>query len=49
VSDLQIGRGFAVPGEPLRNSLQRLAESAVAANRPTSDNTTLAALRWIGP
>lgn len=49
VSDLQIGRGFAVPGEPLRNSLQRLAESAVAANGPTSDNTTLAALRWIGP
>lgn len=33
---------------PLKESLTELAESAVQANSPYSDNTTAAALRWQG-
>ncbi len=34
--------------EPIDKGLRRLAEKAVQANGPYSDNTTAAALRWLG-
>ena len=38
-----------VSGEQaLQAALKKLAESAVTANAPYSDNTTVAALRWQG-
>jgi serine/threonine protein phosphatase PrpC len=38
--------GNVAEGE-LESALQRLAERAVDANRPYSDNTTIAAMRWL--
>lgn len=35
-------------GEPVDKGLRRLAEEAIRANGPYSDNTSAAALRWIG-
>jgi PPM family protein phosphatase len=35
-------------GEPLEQGLKRLAAQAVRANGPYSDNTSVAALRWLG-
>lgn len=37
------------PGKPLRDSLRELGERAVEASAPYSDNTSGAALRWLGP
>ncbi len=48
VPDSDIARGVLASG-PLRPVLQKLAEQAVASNGAASDNTTLAALRWLGP
>jgi serine/threonine protein phosphatase PrpC len=39
---------LGVGGEPLAKGLQRLAELAVHNNGPYSDNTSAAALRWLG-
>ncbi|HEX6995792.1 MAG TPA: protein phosphatase 2C domain-containing protein [Gammaproteobacteria bacterium] len=36
------------PPQPLERALRVLAERAVARNHPYSDNTTVAALRWLG-
>lgn len=36
------------PGRPLRDALRELGERAVQASAPHSDNTSAAALRWIG-
>jgi serine/threonine protein phosphatase PrpC len=36
------------PPEALRDTLKQLATAAVAANGPTSDNTSGAVLRWLG-
>jgi serine/threonine protein phosphatase PrpC len=47
VADEDIARG--INGGAMRDSLRKLAERAVAANRPSSDNTTVAGLRWLGP
>jgi serine/threonine protein phosphatase PrpC len=40
---------LAAGDEPLDKGLRRLAEQAVRANGPFSDNTSAAALRWLGP
>jgi PPM family protein phosphatase len=39
---------LATTDNPLERALQDLAEAAVARNAPYSDNTSVAALRWIG-
>jgi len=48
VGDADIARSMPASVD-LRESVQKLAEKAVAANGPASDNTTVAALRWLGP
>lgn len=47
VTDATIG-GLPAPGETLSSHLQRLAEQAVRACEPHSDNTSVAALRYRG-
>jgi len=39
---------LAGPSQPLERAIAVLAERAVARNHPHSDNTTVAALRWLG-
>ncbi len=39
---------FGAGGEPVEQSLQRLADQAVRTNGPYSDNTSAAGLRWLG-
>ncbi len=39
---------FGAGGEPVEQSLQRLADQAVRNTGPYSDNTSVAGLRWIG-
>ncbi len=48
IADSEIAGGVLGTG-PLRTQLQKLAEKAVATNGPSSDNTTVVALRWLGP
>ena len=38
---------FGAGEEPVEKALRRLAEQAVKANGPYSDNTSAAALRWL--
>ena len=40
--------GCGAAGEPLEQALRRLTGQAVRANGPYSDNTSVAALRWVG-
>jgi serine/threonine protein phosphatase PrpC len=39
---------FGADDEPVEKGLRRLADRAVKANAPYSDNTSVAALRWLG-
>jgi serine/threonine protein phosphatase PrpC len=41
--------GLATEGQPLANGLRRLGEQSVRACGPYSDNTSAAALRYLGP
>ncbi len=47
LEDPEIG-ALAAPFSPLEQAVPALAERAVARNSPHSDNTTIAALRWLG-
>jgi serine/threonine protein phosphatase PrpC len=47
LSDEDIARGVPPNGAPLRDELVRLAERAVATAGAVSDNTSVAALRWM--
>lgn len=47
VDDKEIGQ-LAANSEQLTAAVKLLAETAVARNAPHSDNTSVAALRWIG-
>jgi PPM family protein phosphatase len=46
--DSEISQRFETPGATLRDSLLALGELAVARAGVASDNTTAAALRWLG-
>jgi PPM family protein phosphatase len=46
--DTEMTQRFEVPGATLRDSLLALAELAVARSGAGSDNTSAAALRWLG-
>jgi serine/threonine protein phosphatase PrpC len=48
VRDAEIATLLDGPSKPLRDSLVALSEHAVNANGAASDNTSVAALRWIG-
>src|SRR5262245_31182401 len=48
VEDPDIAAASAKSGEPLERLLRTLAENAVARNAPYSDNTSVAAVRWLG-
>jgi serine/threonine protein phosphatase PrpC len=48
VDDAAIASLSAHDGEALERSLRSLVERAVARNSPYSDNTSVAAVRWIG-
>jgi serine/threonine protein phosphatase PrpC len=46
--DTEIAGELGVPGMPLREKLLELAQRAVAKGGASSDNTSAAALRWLG-
>lgn len=46
--DAEIAGFWKADGKPLAQHLKALVRRAVAASAPTSDNTTAAALRWLG-
>jgi serine/threonine protein phosphatase PrpC len=48
VRDTEIASELSAPGVPLRQALMDLAERAVVRTGAASDNTSAAALRWIG-
>ncbi len=48
VRDSEIASELGAPGAPLRQTLTQLAERAVQRSGAASDNTSAAALRWIG-
>ncbi|MFL6602843.1 MAG: PP2C family protein-serine/threonine phosphatase [Steroidobacteraceae bacterium] len=48
VRDTEIASELGAPGTPLRETLRDLAERAVIRTGAASDNTSAAALRWIG-
>ena len=48
LSDKQIAKLANRPDVPILESLKEMAELAVEANSPYSDNTTVATLRWLG-
>jgi len=48
VDDEEVAKGCGAADAPLSQGLDDLAASAVAANAPYSDNTTGAAVRWLG-
>jgi serine/threonine protein phosphatase PrpC len=48
VRDTEIASELGAPGVPLRETLVGLAERAVVRAGATSDNTSAAALRWVG-
>jgi serine/threonine protein phosphatase PrpC len=48
LGDADIARGVLAPGA-LRDSLRKLADKSVAAHGAGSDNTTVSAVRWLGP
>jgi PPM family protein phosphatase len=49
LTDEQVASLSADAGRPLRDSLVELGERAVLAGAPFADNTTAAAIRWLGP
>jgi serine/threonine protein phosphatase PrpC len=48
LEDPDIADASSKPAEPIDKLLRSLAERAVARNAPYSDNTTVAAMRWLG-
>ena len=48
LEDNDIGQLSVGDGEPLDRAVRGLAERAVARNSPYSDNTSVAATRWLG-
>jgi PPM family protein phosphatase len=48
VRDTEIASELGTPGVPLRQALVELAERAVVRSGSASDNTSAAALRWVG-
>ena len=48
LKDQDFGQFAGPPGKPLREALMELGERAVQASAPYSDNTSAAALRWVG-
>jgi serine/threonine protein phosphatase PrpC len=48
IEDSDIGAGFPLARAPLRDELQRLAERSVNVVGAGADNTSAAAVRWIG-
>jgi serine/threonine protein phosphatase PrpC len=48
LKDTEIAAFYKAGGKSLRESLEALGKRAVQASAPYSDNTTAAALRWIG-
>jgi serine/threonine protein phosphatase PrpC len=48
LDDAEIGGAFPLARAPLRDELQRLAERSVSVVGAGSDNTSVAAVRWIG-
>jgi serine/threonine protein phosphatase PrpC len=48
LEDPDIANAFAKSAEPVERVIRSLAERAVARNAPYSDNTTVAAMRWLG-
>jgi serine/threonine protein phosphatase PrpC len=48
VRDTEIASELGAPGVPLRQTLMELAERAVVRTGAASDNTSAAALRWVG-
>jgi serine/threonine protein phosphatase PrpC len=48
LTDVQIGSLSQDPERSLRDSLSRLGERALLATTPFADNTTAAAVRWLG-
>jgi PPM family protein phosphatase len=49
LSDDQLASLGTEPGASLRDSLQSLGELAVTNSAPYADNTSAAAIRWLGP
>ena len=49
VKDTEIASEVSAPGVALKEKLQELAQRAVARTGAASDNTSVAALRWVGP
>jgi len=48
LKDADIAAFWRPDGKPLAEALSELVDRAVAASAPHSDNTTVAALRWLG-
>jgi serine/threonine protein phosphatase PrpC len=48
VTDEQIASLSGDPERNLRDTLAALGERALLANTPVADNTTAAAIRWLG-
>jgi serine/threonine protein phosphatase PrpC len=48
LKDADIASFWRPDGKPLAEALSELVDRAVAASAPNSDNTTVAALRWLG-
>lgn len=48
ISERELGRLSKVDERPLLDNLREMADTAVAANAPYSDNTSAASLRWLG-
>ena len=49
LKDAEIASELTAAGRPLRETLTELGQRSVARNGNASDNTTAAALRWLGP
>jgi hypothetical protein len=49
MKDAEIASELAAPSVPLKEKLLELAQRAVARTGAASDNTTVAAVRWLGP
>jgi len=49
LTDEQVAALGRAPGEGLRQSLADLGQTAMQATAPFADNTTAAAIRWLGP
>jgi protein phosphatase len=49
LDDEQVASLSTSPKDHLREALVRLGEQAVSNSAPYADNTTAAAIRWLGP